>query len=127
MVQHDDHTAERIARREQKWAEADQRELDEAVAALLLHKQTRRYLYWLLEITAAIGQNPMTDNALRTAFNCGEQNVGQQIMAHLLECAPDGFLTLLKERADERRERASALRDIGAAAPYREYSGDEAA
>lgn len=112
MVQHDDHTGARLSQRQAKWAEADQRELDEAITAMLQHKQTRRYLYWLFEITGAIGQNPYRNNFGDTAFACGEQNVGQRVLAHLLECAPDGFVSLLKERADERAERNGKLDEI---------------
>jgi CRP-like cAMP-binding protein len=114
MAQHDEHVAQQILRRQAKWQEADAKELDNAITAMLQHKETRRYLYWLLEMTRAIGQNPMTDNALRTAFNCGEQNVGQQIMAHLIDVAPEGFLTLLKEKSDERRERSNTIAGIRA-------------
>lgn len=112
MAQHDDRPDERVVKKQREWEKADARQLDEAISAMLQHEQTRRYLYWLLEITRAIGQNPMSENALRTAFNCGEQNIGQQVMAHLLECAPDGFLQLLKERSDERNSRANELDEI---------------
>ena len=79
-------------------------ELDDAVASLLQHPNGRRYLYWLLDITGAIGISPFTKDSLLTAFNCGEQNVGLQIMAHVIEVSPEGFTSMLTERAQERQE-----------------------
>jgi hypothetical protein len=90
------------------------------VQAMLLHRSTRKYLYWLMDIGKAIGQNAFTADALTTAFQCGEQNVGQQVMAHLIEVAPDGFLALLKEVGDERNRRDTELNKLRDAA-----SGDD--
>lgn len=75
--------------------------LDDAVKALMQHQQGRDYLYWLLEL-CGIGRNPFTANALTTSFSCGELNVGQQIQAHIIEVAPEGYLQMLREREEER-------------------------
>lgn len=112
MAAFDDKQAEQIVRKERQWAKADKQQLDDAVRAMLQHQSTRRYLYWLLDIGKAIGQNAFSGNALSTAFQCGEQNVGQQVMAHLIEVSPDGFLTLLRERQDERANRNTTLNNI---------------
>lgn len=128
MAAFDDHTAEAINRRQREWVKFDQDELNDAVRAMLEHKQTRQYLWWLLTISKAIGENAFTGNALSTAFECGMQNVGQEIMAHLIGCAPEGFITLMKENAGERARRDSELDRIRAsrAAPD-DDAGDEAA
>ena len=118
MARFDDKQAEALSRRAREWSKTDKRELDDAVQAMLLHRSTRKYLYWLMDIGKAIGQNPFTGDALTTAFQCGEANVGQQVMAHLIEVAPAGFLELLKEVGDERSRRDTELNKLrdGAAA-----------
>lgn len=107
MTQHDDHTQKRLQNKQAQWARKDKEDLDNAVMALMQHAQGRAYLYHLLTIGRAIGENPFTGNALSTSFNCGEQNVGQQIMAHIVATAPDGFLAMLKEQQNERNRRAA--------------------
>lgn len=74
---------------------------DAFIRAALQHREGREYIYWLLSI-AKIGVNPYTGNALNTAFQCGELNVGQQVQAHIIEVSPDGFLDLLREKEKER-------------------------
>lgn len=61
----------------------------------------KEYFRWLLEITK-IGHQPFVPNALAMSFNCGELNIGQQIMGHFMDASPEGFIGLLKENADER-------------------------
>ena len=76
-------------------------DIDDALRALVQHPQGRQYIYWLLEISG-IARNPYSGNALATAFNCGELNVGQRIQAHLIEVAPAAFLKMLEEKEEER-------------------------
>lgn len=106
MVAHEDHAAQRLQRKQAEWSRKDKDDIDSFVRAAMQHGQGRAYLYWLLEVGHSIGENAFTGNALSTSFRCGEQNVGQQIMAHILEVAPDGFLSMLKEKQDERNRRA---------------------
>lgn len=108
----DDKPTERQVNKQRDWAKQDQQGLDNAVRAMLMHADTRRYLYWLLEIGKAIGHNPATGNALSTHFNCGEMNVGQKIMAHMIDVDPDGFLAVLKERENERKQRDMELGEL---------------
>ena len=94
---------ERKELRKARAAEArDVRAVDTAVGALLHSPDGRAYLWWMLGITR-YGQTPYTGNALATAFNCGELNIGQQLLARIMEVDPEGFLNLLKEKNDERR------------------------
>ncbi len=94
------------------WTQNDEKEIDDAIGQLLQHAHGRRLLYWLLEIGKAIGINPFTGNALTTAFACGEQGVGQQVMVRILDKHPNGFMTMLKERANERHSRDASLGSI---------------
>ncbi len=75
--------------------------LDDFVKAAMQHQQGREYFYWLMEM-CGIGRNPFTANALTTSFSCGELNVGQQIQAHIIEVAPEGYLQMLREKEEER-------------------------
>lgn len=107
MSIYDDKDQKRLNRKQLDRERKAKHELDAAVSSLLQHPHGRRYLFWLLDIGKAVGANPFTGHALSTSFSCGEQNVGQQIMAHILEVSPDGFLLMLKEREDEKREVAA--------------------
>jgi len=85
---------------------------DGAVGALLADAGGRKYLWWLLEISG-VGQQPFASNALTTSFNCGQLNVGQQILAHLMEINPAGYVQMMKEQQDEwnARERGDNRND----------------
>ena len=88
-----------------KYREARKREqlaMDDGLKSLVSSYEGRRYIWWLLEVSRALGHNAFADTPEMTAFNCGQQNVGQQILNHLIEVAPDAYLTLLKEEYDER-------------------------
>jgi len=107
-------------KREKKQAKA-QRQLeishkldcDEAARAIMDQAKGRRYIYWLLTL-GSIGRNPFTNNALSTAFSCGELNVAQRIQAHVMEVSPANFLKMLQEQEDDRiRAEASDGSDQG--------------
>lgn len=76
-------------------------EIDAAISACLNTSNGRRLLWWILEL-GHINQQPFTSNALSTAFQCGELNVGNQVLARIMEVNPDGYLTMMKEKALER-------------------------
>jgi hypothetical protein len=86
-----------VKRQQLRWQRENAIHLQHAVESLIATYEGRRYLHWLLQIGRALGENPFTGQALSTSFACGEQNVGQQIMGHLLEVSPEGFMTVLKE------------------------------
>ncbi len=90
------------------WAENDEAEVDEAIRAMFQHRSTRRMLWWLLQI-GKFGTQPFARNALDTAFGCGELNVGQQLADRIIKVDPAGFVNLMKENADERSSRDTAL------------------
>jgi hypothetical protein len=74
---------------------------DKAVLSLYQTPEGRDYLWWLLEITQAYGHNPYRGSDRDTAFACGVQNVGQQLLAHMMTVSPAAFTKLLLERSDE--------------------------
>lgn len=91
-----------------KWLEQDEGQITAAIEALLQHAHGRKFLWWLLEI-GGIGGQPFSGNALTTSFNCGQLNVGNQVQARILEVSPEGFITMMKEQANERSERSAAI------------------
>jgi hypothetical protein len=108
-----------------RWKKEDETAISDAISALQQHRQGRKFLWWLLEI-GGVGQQPYATNALQTSFNCGTLNVGNQILEAIVATAPEGYLTIMKENADERRTRNTELavaRD--AARGDRGYSGDD--
>ncbi len=80
---------------------AREKEIDEALAALMQHGQGRRFVNWLLTL-GRLGANPYSGQALSTMFNCGELNVAQRVLDRLLRVAPDQYIKMLKELENER-------------------------
>lgn len=99
---------------------------DEGLKALVETQNGRFYLWHILGVAKAIGHNAMGASPYETAFNCGMQNVGQQILSHLVEVAPDSYLLMIKENADEQRERNAILERAGGGGEPRDSddSGD---
>src|SRR4051812_28301611 len=91
-----------------RWQREDDGKIDGAISACHEHENTRRLLWWLLEV-GRVGVQPYTGNALATAFACGELNVGQRILDRITSVSPDGYVNMMKEMADARRERDNAL------------------
>lgn len=100
MKPHEDRAARNQYDRQVRHSKTHKEYRDAALKALLQHRHGREYIWWLLELSM-IGDNAFASNALYTSFNCGQQNVGQQILAHMLEVDPTGYVELLKERNDE--------------------------
>lgn len=67
-----------------------------------------RALLWRLLQIGRIDENPYRHNALDTAFNCGEVNIGLQIKAMIFEVNPDGFINMMKESEANARSRADS-------------------
>lgn len=81
-------------------AKLEKSKIDSFLASALADPFGRKYLWWLLEITR-VTTNPHSGNALQTSFNCGEMNIGQQILAHIIEVDPAGYVRMQQERANE--------------------------
>lgn len=94
----------------EQWKKEDEAAIDAAITALLQHTHGRKTLWWLLRI-GRVGTQPFSNNALQTAFGCGELNVGQQVLDRITTVSPEGYLEMMKEMADERARRDSALND----------------
>lgn len=66
-----------------------------------------RTLLWRLLQIGRVDENPYRANALETAFNCGEANVGLQIKALIFEVDPEIYITMMKENEANARSRSS--------------------
>lgn len=97
---------ERAIRLQRQWEKADNDQVAAAVQALLEHEHGRKFLWWLLQI-GRVGTQPFSNNALTTSFACGELNVGQQVLAKIIEVNPAGYVRMMEESNDERN-----IRDI---------------
>lgn len=65
---------------------------------LMGHRQGRRVMWRLLSMTG-LYRNPHVPGAPseETAFRCGEQNIGQRLMAEIHEITPDSYNVMVKE------------------------------
>lgn len=91
-----------------RWQKEDNLAIESAVSKMVADSEGRKFLWWLLEI-GRIGMQPFAGNALATAFACGELNVGQRILDRIISVSPEGYLTMMKENNDERKERDAQL------------------
>ena len=98
-----------------EYAMQDESQRREAIAAMLQHPATRKFLWWLLGEGKAIGHNPFSTDPLTMARECGEMAIGQTVMREVIETSASGFIALMKEMDDERRDRTAALRNAAAA------------
>lgn len=116
MAQHEDTSRKAEERRARERARNEALEIDSAISALLKRKDGRRFLWWLLQI-GQINLQPFTNNALSTAFNCGKLDVGNQILARIMEVDPSSFVTMQQERLNDHAERAKSEPDAAAGEP----------
>ena len=88
--------------------------IQNVVTELLKLREGRVFLNWLLEETKAVGVTPFTGNALTTAYQCGEQRVGHEILDTILSINPDGFVKMMQEvNEDEQRTEPDTGTDSG--------------
>lgn len=72
------------------------RERLEFVTAMMSSLQGRSWAHDLLT-RCHIFQNPFSPSALTTAFGCGEMNVGQGILADIMQACPDQYVLMMRE------------------------------
>lgn len=101
---------DRIRRLQKRHEEQDARSIQAALRQLLSTADGRRFA-WLFLADCRVFQQPFNGNALGTAFNCGELNVGQRFLAQLTEADPDAFLVMQQENLNVERTRQQSARD----------------
>jgi hypothetical protein len=107
-----------------RWLKEDEQKIESAVSQAIASAEGRKFLWWLLEV-GRIGMQPYSDNALNTAFSCGELNVGQQILDRIISVSPEGYLQMMRENNDERKERDALLQLDGAVDDQADDAGEE--
>jgi hypothetical protein len=112
----------KVRKLQRRHIEEDQLTRDNGLKHLLSTYEGRR-LYWLILEDCGVFRNPFTGNALSTAFNAGEQNVGQKLLAHLMNTSPQVFPVMQKESADVHRNRTADAAKLGS--EYDTYGADD--
>lgn len=108
MASHDDKGAALAARQQKKFEELERADVDRALGDLFKTPHGRRALWWLLQI-GKVGTQPFQLDPHATAFQCGELNVGQQLLARLVEVNPIGYAEMQMERQNESVRNAEHL------------------
>lgn len=76
-------------------------QLDEAIKWVQSTKQGRAFLAWLLGI-CGIGNSAFSTSALIMSHNCGEQNIGNQLLGKLTaRDTIDNYVLMLKEQGEK--------------------------
>lgn len=110
MAQHDDKEAKRYARELAKFEALDRADIDETLNVLLGLDKGQKTIWWLLQI-GRVGTQPFDRDPYVTAFQAGELNVGQQILARLIDVNPTGYADMQMKRKQEYERRDGLARD----------------
>ena len=97
----------KVRRLQAKFQKEDEQTTLDAIRLLMASATGRRFL-WLQLSELHVFYNPFATNALQTAFNCGELNVGQRLLAKITEADPDAFLVMMKENQNVQRSRTAS-------------------
>lgn len=89
----------RQIRAAQKRSKAD-RALDDGVLLALMTTQNGRGWMWRHLGRCHAFQTPYTGDDAATNFQCGEQNIGLELIADLLRACPDQFIFMMREAND---------------------------
>ncbi len=82
-----------------KSAKARDTELQEALRSIMSSEPGRRWIHALLQKCGPF-INPFRTDPLMMAFNCGEMNIGQQLLTELHACSTELYLQMMKENED---------------------------
>jgi hypothetical protein len=102
--------ANAVARQLNRIAEREYANQTAALRKLTLTGEGRDLLWWLLRI-GRVGLQPFALDPYQHAFNSGELNVCQQILARIIEAEPAGYLRLLEDQINADRERTTLSRE----------------
>lgn len=73
-----------------------QRQDDDFLAFIMSSVEGRRWMHGFLA-RCKIGINAFSPDALVTAFQCGEQNVGNSYWSDLMRVCPDSYVEMMRE------------------------------
>jgi hypothetical protein len=90
----------RAARKMAKAAGVDQ---DNMIRAIMDLPQGRKWV-WEILTRCKVFQTTFDRNGLTMAFQAGEQNIGQGILADIMRVCPERYLTMTQEQNSGRRD-----------------------
>lgn len=111
MAQHDDKQAERLNRELTKYEKLDEAEINQVIESLIADPKGGKFLWWLLQ-AGKYGINPFSPDPTTMAFQAGEMNVGNAILARIVEVNPMGFAQLQMNRKLESDRRYSSAQRL---------------
>lgn len=91
-----DASSRKDVRRAEKLAKQADRQRAEVVTGIMSVTNGRGWMYEFLA-NCHIYANPFTADPLRTAFACGEMNVGQKLLADIMLYCPDSYIIMIRE------------------------------
>ena len=100
MAQHDDREAKRLADRQRSLQRSHELRINSFIETAATSTEGREFLWWLLQL-GKVGTQPFTTNALTTAFQCGELNVGNGILERLIAVNPAIYVQMQQEHQNE--------------------------
>ena len=93
----------RWQKREAKAARARQAQDDTVVQSLMSSEAGRGWVRNLLD-ACGIFRSTFTGEALQSAFNEGQRNVGLRILADVMRACPDAYIQMMREQNGRRTE-----------------------
>lgn len=72
---------------------------------LMAHVQGRRVMWWLLGLTGTFRNAFVPGDQGSTTFRCGEQNIGQRLIAEIHEQCPEKYDVMVKEQQKDATRR----------------------
>lgn len=66
------------------------------ILSIMFTEDGRRWMREVLEL-CRIGDNPFSKDALIMSFRCGEINIGNQLMAQVMNVAPQQYMQMMNE------------------------------
>ena len=97
----------RALRRAEKAARAKEAQDNSVIVSLMAGEAGREWMRDLLGV-CAIFRTTFTGDALKSAFNEGQRNIGLMLLAGIMRACPDAYVQMMKEqdnasRRDSRR------------------------
>lgn len=75
------------------------RDLDTALSAMMSRRETRLWLWDLIENKCHLNHPIFRTNPQQMAHAEGERNIGLQVLAQIVRVDPDNYLAMIKESA----------------------------
>jgi hypothetical protein len=114
MAQHDDIDTRNMVKTQRQSSFHKKQSRLAAVRQLLSVREGRELIWHLFQITG-LHTTPFNLDSNVTAFKCGELNIGNQILALVIEANPEGYITLMKDQANDRTSSPSDAGTSGSA------------